>query len=486
MGRDFDEHEHPRWPAGTGEGGEFRDKAGGNWISRLSDSIQTAAGGGSVRTGLEAYCEECHRHVKVVGNGKLSTHNKRRGVRCPGSGKPAPTTHPEYTTPVRAARPPRKATGAVIARVPVAPAYVRYGAPKDTVDDEYALARFQAWQGQATSMNARRAVHTGTAHEVQASLSNAQESLATWERGYQSLLDSSNHVPESTLEHYRNNADDAQLRVDRFQRQLVSHELGFFGTPEFDPGNPLAYYGDRLHITDRTWHSYAALDALEQNVPPLYHKIAAEYLGAQRDGGIWIGAQKAIDLDDLQRRLQGSRPGGDWRGDVRGWSMVDGLVSDGKVMAVGHTVNSMQHLEGRRIRYGLPNYQNSTAAVHELGHVLDRALSWAKDGRYRRDASEQRLFRLVYGKVKRDGGSALSPHFRGAGGPAEVWAEGLEIWSAFRVLPGVTQTQARSAVVQKFRVSMTTAQELLGYYDRLHKDLATGARVPWLDQHVYS
>jgi len=124
VARRFVESDHPRWPAETpdSKGGEFRDKTpgigGGDWADRLSGRIgvrepQPAGRHGSVSTGLAEKCPVCGRQVKVVGAGKLSTHNNPdTGQRCTGSGRLALYRPPKdiQRAPTRTKLPPTKKT----------------------------------------------------------------------------------------------------------------------------------------------------------------------------------------------------------------------------------------------------------------------------------------------------------------------------------------------------------------------------------------
>lgn len=504
--RDWVERDHPRWPAESpdGKGGEFREKHGGggrgDWADRVSASLPIA-GGGSVATGLEAECPVCHREVKVVGNGKLSTHNRpvarnvwsvsggrsrRATERCPGSGRAVESgdTHQEYTTRI-----PRQRRGTRTpdpTRPPPRP-QVEMGRPKESVaasGETAAILRMSQWMTQTGRQGPLaqnpRAAHEAELQSLQKKLQGAQTDARTARRNYEFHMD--RHGREGQWSY-----DDVlklEGMVRTYESQIRQRQEMVDRYPAFDPANPLAYYGHMLQLEDDTWHTYAALDALEQNYPPLLHKIAAEYLASTLRGGIWIGAKPVPELDDMRRNLRGSKPGGDWKNDPRGWAAVDGVFSDGKYMIVGHTDNTESHRETRRRLYGQTQV-DASAASHEFGHLLDRAIGYANNGRYREDASEQRLFRLIYGRIKREGGSALQPHFRQSGdaGPSEVWAEGLEIWGNGGTDPSPHHrglTRREWAALQKFRIDTSTARDLMRYYDRLFAELESGKRLPVL------
>lgn len=481
--RRFVEHDHPRWPRGTGDkAGEFRDKTP-DWADRVSTSLPIA-GGGSVPTGLESRCPVCGRNLKVVGNGKLSTHNRPRnqgGGRCAGSGQPVTPdqTHQEYTTRIPRQRSPRRTPDST--RPPASPPHPD-GKPQDPVRpiDQGAHQRMAVWRDQAHAVNARWARHQAELYKLEAQAKKQQEKADQLQihldRGYQFYTQ---HDRARAEEHLSTTRSQIELR-----RRMQAEN------PEFDPSNPLAYYGDMLHIEDDSIHTYVALDALEQHYPPILHRIAAEYLGGTNDGGIWIGAKPLPELDDMRRRLAGSKPGGDWKGDTRGWAAPDGVVSSGRHVAVGYSANTESHRVTRRQQYGRPDV-DASAASHEFGHLLDRAIGYAEHGRYRKEASEQRLFRLIYGRVKRDAGNRLQPHFRqrGDAGPSEVWAEGLEIWgnggTQQTSAPGYGHlTRREFAAIQKFRIEASTAKDLMAYYDRLFGELESGRRLAYAEQRV--
>lgn len=477
MTRRFVEHDHPRWPRGTGEkSGEFRDKTP-NWAHRVSASLPIA-GGGSVATGLEHECPVCHRNVKVVGNGKLSTHNRPKrdgGGRCPGSGQVVDPTRarPEITTRIR---PPRGTRRPDNLRPPPRPPIPGGRRAQDLVGTNPAGAQMQQWRTRPATSSA---THRAKQYKLEGQIVQAQNRVEALQR----QVDRGDwYYTQDDL----TKAEDrlAQLQRDRDVEQHLADQYA-----GFDPTNPLAYYGDMLHIEDDSVHSYAALVALEK-YPPILHRIAAEYLGNTSDGGIWIGAKPVPELDNMRRHLAGSKPGGDWKGDPRGWAAPDGVLVAQKYMVVGYSGNTEDHRETRRRLYARPDV-DASAASHEFGHLLDAAIGYAEHGRYHADASEQRLFRLIYGRVKRDAGSRLQPHFRqrGDSGPSEVWAEGVEIWgqggSDPVAAPGFGHlTRREFAAIQKFHISAATAKDLMRYYDRLFKDLETGRRLAFLEQRT--
>jgi hypothetical protein len=258
---------------------------------------------------------------------------------------------------------------------------------------------------------------------------------------------------------------------------------------EFDPARPLAVYGDMLHA-DNSWLSYVALDSLEQRVPPAYHQAMAQYL-ADNGGGIWLGVAKLPDQDNLGN-LRGEKPRGWHKGAT--WDDVDGVVSDGKKMAVSYTSNTRSsNLKSQRVRglLDLPDeLYDPSATMHEFGHLADHALGQKGKFSFQEPASSQRLWRLVHGRVKKYGGSGLNPYFRQGGdaGPEELWADAFGTYHRYDPDPlddfdvkfagGYGYTKRTKAIAHTYDVTWDVAHEIETYFERHLKDVETGRRRP--------
>jgi hypothetical protein len=140
-----------------------------------------------------------------------------------------------------------------------------------------------------------------------------------------------------------------------------------------------------------------------------------------------------------------------------------------------------------------------SAMAHEFGHLLDYAIGSQRSSD---SVSSERLWRLVHGRVVREGGRYLSPYFKqkGDAGPEELWADAMAIWArgsdtpVLRMRPGSTTdvvgpyewedshgktrilTWRVHALSRQYDVDYSTAFEINDYFDRLHKELKSGKR----------
>lgn len=514
MARRFVERDHPRWPRGSGDqSGEFRDKTPdvSDWADRLSSRIgggDAAPAGrhGSVSTGITERCPICGRTVKVVGAGKLSTHNNpHTGARCTGSGvealtKPPPDVQkaPGSRSPATVKPPTARKRKQTPGRPPPPPD-VKIGAPLDTLPEGgQAAERMDLWQfntGRRT--DARR----------QAEIHATRENVERWERDLQVHRNQARHlearrqlglnnwqvIPIGTrMEDY--DADvESHAQVQYYRRGLEGQQEKLqqllVQTPdaEFDPTDPLAYYGDQLRIESDDWHTYEVLDALEQQIPPVFHKAVAEYLADRTrytpEAGIYVGStQSILDLDDLKRKIHNPPRGWGKNATMATWEQVDGVVQASAIYAVVHTENADSHRRSRTSalrRAGLEDAIRPTgdASLHEFGHLLDAALGY-RENPYRAvsDASEQRRWRLIHGEVKRTA-RWLSPYYRqkGNAGPQEFWADAFYTWAA---VPPAHRTDYMS---EQYGLQLVTARRVVDYFDRLEKEITTGKRLPSIE-----
>ena len=542
MARRFVESDHPRWPAETpdSKGGEFRDKTpdigGGDWADRLSGRIgvrepQPAGRHGSVSTGLAEKCPVCGRQVKVVGAGKLSTHNNPdTGQRCTGSGRLALYRPPKdiQRAPTRTKLPPTKKTtrrAAASGLRPPPPPQVTPGRWDEQVTGA-AETRMANWRSRTMHRQADGSMyHPNTAATRIAQIQQLHDDIQTEQRNLEgrrnrAMYDAARTalglrhweaLPPGAEKSYEAAADrhpqvvasEAALRA--LQAQLDSAESMLLHDRPFDPTNPLAYYGSMLHIESNDWFAYGVLDQLEQRVPPAFHRAVAEWLAFQgrhnNSAGIWVGSAQSIrDLDNLKRQITKPPRGWGKKATMATWDQVDGVVAGSAVYAVVHTDNSEAHLRSRR-RYREMSNQPQELAVgdaglHEFGHVLDAAMGFFNTNRAYRwdDASAQRKWRLIHGKVKRES-RTLSPYYRQSGdaGPEEFWADAFFTWASAD--PDVdpidkdvvyprrrTVTQQDRLLAETYGTSLILAQEISDYFNTLHKDLVSGRRLPRIEQ----
>jgi hypothetical protein len=565
--RRWDESEHPRWPSGSGDrSGEFRDKNGGDWADRIGDTLgvsQPAGRYGSIATGQTAQCPACGRTVKVVGtSGKLSTHNASKGVRCTGSGGGTTGAQRAGGVAARRAKAPKGPKNPEIKAPPPPP--VEIGAQHDHVYGA-ARERMRRWQDGAAAPGRVTRQNEKTRREWE--IENVEREI----KDLAVRLDyAQQRARTEIMADMRDAGEDPysiQARIDwgwndqvafkaRYEQQSMDDALEYlaalkaggpvtatygwssYGSPrqwsareldemvsagqytaprEFDPAHPLDIYGDMLHIEDDTWFTYQALDTLEQAIPPLFHEIVAAHLADSRvsAAGIYVtGTKTLLDLDSLGFVLTG-KPRGWGKGGK--WADVSGVVSGHAVAGVANTSNSNPDRYVRTFGVREPNARamgnpmagqkpDPSAMAHEFGHLLDVAIGSKGSASA---ASTERLWRLVHGKVVREGGAYLSPYFKqkGDAGPEELWADAVAIWargSDDPVLyleggaPGLggtpmqwptgkpskvpgradlrTITWRVQNLARQYDIPYDVAFEISDYFDRLHKELKSGKR----------
>ena len=559
------ERDHPRWPKGSGDrGGEFRDKNGADWAERAGMSLP-AGRYGSVPTGQTAQCPVCGRTVKVVGtSGKLSTHNQSKGVRCGGSGQTTTSTERAGGVAARRAKAPRGPKNPEIQAPPPPPVVI--GAQHDHVYGA-ARQRWQRWKDGAAAPGrvVRQNEKTRREWEIENVEREIKQDLAPKldyaqqraRREVRQEMFDAGYNPDSMQAREEWGWNDDVERKTKHERQAMQQALdylaalrdrtpipdqqgvriGIGGFPRkqwtereleemvsagaitvsrpYDPAHPLDIYGDLLHIHDDTWFTYQALDTLEQAVPPLYHEIMAAYLADSRiqAAGIYVtGTGTLLDLDNLRFMLTGTPRG--W-GKGGKWSAVSGVVSQRAVAGVANTPNSnperyVQTFSTTSPAAGggnpmLGQKPDPSAMAHEFGHLLDEAIGSMTSASA---ASTERLWRLVHGRVKRQGGRYLSPYFKqkGDAGPEELWADAFGIWARGSDAPVLysentpvvagtpmqwptgkpskvpgradlrTVTWRVHALSRQYDIPYDVAFEINDYFDRLHKELKSGKR----------
>lgn len=336
---------------------------------------------------------------------------------------------------------------------------------KDRIDDPAAIARFKAWETDMAKPGRIEQAETRREFEIRA----YEKRLRSVEVGLKNLEFNVKQI-------YRNSAlsdaeyQDAMDRETAGQRSEIAgiqkilaglrdpnqHTVNYMsgldephrGTARRlpaippNPDRPLAIYGDMLNAVDDTWHTYVALDALEQRVPSVLHQKVATHMAGARNGGIFVGAVPTPDLDDLQD-LRNQEPRG-W-GHGHTWQEVDGVHRGGsdRVVGVGFTANTVSGIakaRGHHNMEGSPlsgSIVDGTVTLHEFGHALSDALT-TSDGRR---ASEDPDYRRLHAAVVKQAGSRLNPYFRQetngdpSAGAEEFFAEAFGIWARFDGTP---------------------------------------------------
>lgn len=166
----------------------------------------------------------------------------------------------------------------------------------------------------------------------------------------------------------------------------------------------------------RTAEHLAQLELIPDNM----HRVVAGDMEA-RDGGIYVGARPAIDLDPdgpaATRDAGDANPRG-WQ--TRGWEEVNGYYSGLRaVMTVGHTANA----DAAARRGG-----SRSAAAHEFGHALDRAMMARTGIGISNTASWAEIHRASMEDAEMFGG--IGPYFQqpGRAGREEFFAEAFSVW----------------------------------------------------------
>jgi hypothetical protein len=206
----------------------------------------------------------------------------------------------------------------------------------------------------------------------------------------------------------------------------------------------------------------------------------------------------------LYRTLTGKPRG--WSEDAT-WKDPDGVVSQSAILGVAWTENAgrgrWRRILGTHTAGGGNPYAGArpdeSAMAHEFGHLLDKALGGGKraDGGEARAASQERLWRLVHGKMVREGGGYQNPYFRqkGDAGPEEFWADAFGVWARGSDAPvtdgagqptrlgasygkhgGRVITWRVRALAEAYDVPWSVGFEISDYFDRLHREVKSGKR----------
>lgn len=199
--------------------------------------------------------------------------------------------------------------------------------------------------------------------------------------------------------------------------------------PDFDPDNPLKFYGDRVTIYDRSDSTAKHLRELSEDVGETHHRLLRDHYAASEGGGFYIGDRYITDLDDLGY-LKGQQP--------RGWTA--GSTFD-QVPGVYDPSRRVCACGGDSKGHG-----STSLILHEGGHALDDAYGTQTVGGALTPASTRSDYLEAVDAVPSDVRRLWNPYYRPDGNPAghnsERWAEGFAAWTKAR--RGTLEEQARA------------------------------------------
>lgn len=272
------------------------------------------------------------------------------------------------------------------------------------------------------------------------------------------------------------NTEEARQRVEQAERdlQLAGQTLDYVRTAddpqltgvnpyEFDynedlynPDRPLAVYGDMLQIGG----GRAVLDHLEalDHIPAPMHRAVARYMAKTTYGGIHVGGKSIVEMG-FRGEPEGPRG---WHHGAS-WSEVDGVFNPmrGQIW-VGYTANTISH--------------NHSAAAHEFGHALDRAVR--RDGQ---NGSETPEWIKIAKDARRDADN-MSPYFyqTGQAGDQEMFAEAFSIWASAPKTPEGRYDRASQIVGLMDNLlgaklgrdkAISVAGRMVDYFDRIAEEV---------------
>ncbi len=205
--------------------------------------------------------------------------------------------------------------------------------------------------------------------------------------------------------------DEQFTRYEAYQNVRVTSR----NLPLFDPERPLAFFGDRIVIEQKTVDSLRHLADLEALPERMLTRLRDEM--AARGGAVYVGAKSVPELDSMGH-LRGVTPRGWAPGQT--WDMVPGTYDPrtGSLLlgggGVGHGAESLALHEGA---HGIDYLMHGTPAERWSSRGEEWARLWADAGRL-----------LPAGSVR--------DYFTRAGNPSgwleEAWAESFAVWAALR------------------------------------------------------
>lgn len=207
------------------------------------------------------------------------------------------------------------------------------------------------------------------------------------------------------------------------------------------PGEPLAVYGNRLHVHDQSPTAHTHLSDLER-IPAPWHAEVAHHMAGRTGSGVFVGDRAMPDLDHMQQ-YRGVQPRGWPAGST--WDTVPGAWAGGW---------------GRLLLGGGGHGHGSTSlAGHEFGHAADDAAGEALSGTPGQPASWLPDYQQLYNRLHATPG--LNPYFRqGSGaGHKESWAEGFAAWA-----DGLATGTSGPKITAVFGCDPQLGDDLAAYY----------------------
>lgn len=223
--------------------------------------------------------------------------------------------------------------------------------------------------------------------------------------------------------------------------------------PDYNPDNPLEFYGTALDIADESAVSKAHLEDLEQFSEPA-HKTLRGHFASKPGGGFYVG-DKAMPKLDNQGHLAGVKPRG-W-GDGQTWDNVPGGYDpNAKVCACGG---------------GGKGHGATSLALHEASHALDHALT-RKLGAQASDTQEwQDAFYAMHGSAR------MNPYFTYDGNASGFLSEGFaESYAAFTKhrLTDPKNLDLRVAQAlgadRRDKPTMDAARGIVAYFEKIERE----------------
>jgi len=228
---------------------------------------------------------------------------------------------------------------------------------------------------------------------------------------------------ETNMRWARESVDSAKQSLDKIRAELATYEQAVKDAekrvvellPEYDPDNPLRFYGNRVTIYDdhpSTLENVRQFEALPQRL----HQALRDYY-AERDGGgiFFADRDSVVDMDGLGRlRGVATRESGHGRSSTRLWDEVPGVHSPrDRVTAVGNGAHG-----------------SHSVARHEASHALDDALG--RGQRPLTDLTGEGSFQELLDTLDLDSVRPMNPYYTALSNPtgwrSELFAEAFSTW----------------------------------------------------------
>lgn len=204
--------------------------------------------------------------------------------------------------------------------------------------------------------------------------------------------------------------DDA-LTTARRQLDDIERDLANVNLPDFDPENPLKFYGDRVKFYSKGDEAANIASDLEM-FPEEMHKVLRSHFAEVDGSGFRLGADLLTDIDELSH-LRGVAGRG------TGAKTFD---SDG-ILGV---YDPSKRVCGCIKKHAITGEDHSSTVLHEATHAIDDALT--ADGLGSPSSSAE--FREIWDEM--DDRVALWPYITRAGNPEGYLSEGFaESYSRF-------------------------------------------------------